>query len=363
MSRAENSSREPSSHREPSGHRARRGATASAGTTCSWLGAAAPPGPDPSRPRATSVARARSARWRCRARGWVDVEPRNFRRVASPVRQEQTFYSTSLRETRRAVSEITPDPLPIRPLGTQRAPPRSRGRPRIVVRTAWWRICTRAPARRAVNAHRRFARSVRAATRGNDIGHAARGVRTGRGRFECRRLLGRCAEAPEEAGCRSRQRSREPRSRKHALAHAAPPVGTIQPPLLQAADVVHVGSFHVPLVQSASANLGFDYGGTAMSFNPARNSLFMVGHPWEQLVAELAIPPLGRNRVAAAAADRRDRRHAREHQPREHDREERRRNPAVGRQVDRQHVRLLRRLGLPGRVPHLTPDPPRHEGR
>ena len=36
----------------------------------------------------------------------------------------------------------------------------------------------------------------------------------------------------------------------------------------------------------------FNYGGTALAFNPARHSLFVVGHDQAQLVAEIAIPPV-----------------------------------------------------------------------
>lgn len=38
----------------------------------------------------------------------------------------------------------------------------------------------------------------------------------------------------------------------------------------------------------------FAYGGTGLAFNPARGSLFMVGHDWHQMVAEVAVPAIRR---------------------------------------------------------------------
>ncbi len=68
----------------------------------------------------------------------------------------------------------------------------------------------------------------------------------------------------------------------------------VQPaePLVQPADLVYQGSFKVPhtSVLRSIAGTGFDYGGMAPAFNPANNSLFLVGHVYDQLVAELNIP-------------------------------------------------------------------------
>lgn len=66
-------------------------------------------------------------------------------------------------------------------------------------------------------------------------------------------------------------------------------------PRVQAANMTHIGSFTVPLGLHAGgqANMGFEYGGTGISYNPARNSLFMVGHDWDQFVGEIGIPSLG----------------------------------------------------------------------
>ena len=61
---------------------------------------------------------------------------------------------------------------------------------------------------------------------------------------------------------------------------------------LHESDLVYQGSFRVPHADTLhDANgLGLDYGGTAVGFNPANNSLFMVGHDWDQLSTELGIP-------------------------------------------------------------------------
>ncbi|OLD56744.1 MAG: hypothetical protein AUI64_01705, partial [Acidobacteria bacterium 13_1_40CM_2_64_6] len=66
-------------------------------------------------------------------------------------------------------------------------------------------------------------------------------------------------------------------------------------PLLQQSSLTYLGSFRVP-AGTLGSTYGFNAAGTgglgtyAMTFNPARNSLFLGGHPYEQRVAELAIP-------------------------------------------------------------------------
>jgi hypothetical protein len=59
--------------------------------------------------------------------------------------------------------------------------------------------------------------------------------------------------------------------------------------LLGAADLVHVGSFNA----AAADSDGFGYGGTAIAFNAAKGSLFIVGLETQALTAEIEIPPLG----------------------------------------------------------------------
>lgn len=52
----------------------------------------------------------------------------------------------------------------------------------------------------------------------------------------------------------------------------------------------YLGAFKVPEGNIGSST--FEYGGTALAFNPANNSLFMVGHDWDQNIAEISIPEL-----------------------------------------------------------------------
>lgn len=70
--------------------------------------------------------------------------------------------------------------------------------------------------------------------------------------------------------------------------------------LVRDTDLVYQGAFRVPagafpttgLTEWQLARASFDYGGTALTFNPAKNSLFLVGHDQAQLVAEISIPTL-----------------------------------------------------------------------
>lgn len=69
-----------------------------------------------------------------------------------------------------------------------------------------------------------------------------------------------------------------------------PPGGT--EPLVQASNLVYQGAFRVPccLHSGGRANSGFDWGGAVIGFNPVRNSLFMLGHAWDQFVGEISVP-------------------------------------------------------------------------
>ena len=79
-----------------------------------------------------------------------------------------------------------------------------------------------------------------------------------------------------------------------ALAGAAPRSQTALPTkLVQVADLVHEGSFTLPNAQDTTGTYGFEYAQGVLAFNPARNSLFVVGHDWNQQVAEVSIPALG----------------------------------------------------------------------
>lgn len=58
--------------------------------------------------------------------------------------------------------------------------------------------------------------------------------------------------------------------------------------LVQPGDLVYQGSFRLP--QGVIGGSTFGYGGSGLAFNPANNSLFMFGHPYQSFVAETAIP-------------------------------------------------------------------------
>jgi hypothetical protein len=64
----------------------------------------------------------------------------------------------------------------------------------------------------------------------------------------------------------------------------------MQLPLLQQGDLAYVGAFRVPNGQVGTST--FEYGGTAPAYNSANDSLFMVGHDWHQMVAEIKIPQI-----------------------------------------------------------------------
>jgi hypothetical protein len=58
-------------------------------------------------------------------------------------------------------------------------------------------------------------------------------------------------------------------------------------------NLVYQGAFRVP--QGLTDQSSFSYGGTAITFNPANNSLFMTGHDSYQRSAEMSIPALVNN--------------------------------------------------------------------
>ena len=63
--------------------------------------------------------------------------------------------------------------------------------------------------------------------------------------------------------------------------------------LLQESDLEYLGAFRVPQGDFGSPlYTGFNYGGRALAFNPINNSLFLTGHSWYQLTAEISIPQI-----------------------------------------------------------------------
>jgi len=63
-------------------------------------------------------------------------------------------------------------------------------------------------------------------------------------------------------------------------------------PLLQQANLVYQGAFRLPQIACPSTYACFSYGGTAVTYDAADNSLYIVGHPYGQLSAEVSIPAL-----------------------------------------------------------------------
>lgn len=74
-----------------------------------------------------------------------------------------------------------------------------------------------------------------------------------------------------------------------ALPAATKPDGA-SAPLIRSADLTYQGAFRVP--EGTFGGSSFAYGGTALTFNPEHESLFIVGHDWHQQVAEISIPPI-----------------------------------------------------------------------
>lgn len=75
-----------------------------------------------------------------------------------------------------------------------------------------------------------------------------------------------------------------------ALAFAGTAAAQTSEPLLQQSDLVYQGSFRLP--PGSSETTTFQYGGTGLAYNPANNSIYMTGHDWNQLTAEVKIPQL-----------------------------------------------------------------------
>ena len=69
----------------------------------------------------------------------------------------------------------------------------------------------------------------------------------------------------------------------------------ITEPLLQLGNLVYEGAFKVPKGDLGDDSTNYDrlgYGGGPIAFNQARNSLFVVGHPYGDRVAEISIPEI-----------------------------------------------------------------------
>jgi len=60
--------------------------------------------------------------------------------------------------------------------------------------------------------------------------------------------------------------------------------------LLSLSNLVYQGAFRLPSGQFGGSS--FAYGGTGLAFNASNSSLFIVGHDWDQMVAEIRIPQI-----------------------------------------------------------------------
>jgi hypothetical protein len=91
-----------------------------------------------------------------------------------------------------------------------------------------------------------------------------------------------------------------------AATPAGNPDGPQTQPLLTRSSLTYIGAFRLP-GGNLGSTYGFPYAGSggigtyAVAYNPARNSLFLGGHPYEQRIAEIAIPVslVGTPRAAA----------------------------------------------------------------
>src|SRR3954463_14850144 len=52
-------------------------------------------------------------------------------------------------------------------------------------------------------------------------------------------------------------------------------------------------TFKLPQGNYGGKNGGFEYGGTALAFNPTRGTLLIVGHLYDQMTAEITVPECG----------------------------------------------------------------------
>jgi len=70
-------------------------------------------------------------------------------------------------------------------------------------------------------------------------------------------------------------------------------------PLVQKASLRRLGAFRVPSGTFGGSSFGYN---GPIAYNPARGSLFMVGHDWQQFVAEIAIPEVRSTTTVGALA-------------------------------------------------------------
>jgi hypothetical protein len=65
--------------------------------------------------------------------------------------------------------------------------------------------------------------------------------------------------------------------------------------LVNKADLTYEGSFRVPAPSGNDERGTLAYGGAGLGYNEANDSLFITGHSWHQLTAEISVPEPGRS--------------------------------------------------------------------
>lgn len=73
-------------------------------------------------------------------------------------------------------------------------------------------------------------------------------------------------------------------------------------PLVQQANLIYKGSFRVPQLATTGDAGTYDYGGTSIAYNPANNSLFIVGYDPQQYLGEISIPAITNSTTIAGLA-------------------------------------------------------------
>jgi hypothetical protein len=108
------------------------------------------------------------------------------------------------------------------------------------------------------------------------------------------------------AESKSQRQSADSPDRRREQSKSDQPIGAAKAPptkrkggLLQQADLEYVGAFRVPSQAAGASSLNF--GGTAIAYNAANKSLFVVGHDHQQCVGEISIPEIRKGAIDALA--------------------------------------------------------------
>lgn len=89
-----------------------------------------------------------------------------------------------------------------------------------------------------------------------------------------------------------------PASKAQGASSPTSPVAAAR--LVQPEDLSYVGAFRLP--QGSGSEQTFEYGGTALTYYAAHDSLVLVGHDWHQRAAEVSIPAIANNATVSGLA-------------------------------------------------------------